>query len=127
MTFMSTGLHLRIIEILGESLHRAPPGTLAPHGDMVPYLIRSCGAHLSMGLQLAGPLIALIFIVNVLMALLARLAPRMNVFFAVGMTSTTVAGMVLVFASIPWFVAVHLESMRQAVGVAARILGLADG
>ena len=72
-------------------------------------------ASVALGLQLAGPILVMVWLVNVLVAVLARLAPKMNVFFSVGMTLTSSLGILLLAVSLPWLIAVHHEAVRQAV------------
>ena len=68
-----------------------------------------------LGVQLAGPVLALVFFVNVLVAILARLAPRMNVFFSIGMTLTSVFGVLIIVPSLPWMLAIHSAALANAV------------
>ena len=122
MTFFGVGLHLEVIEVVGRSFVASPPGAVTVDSTLMPYLVEAAGTHFTLGLQLAGPLICLVFIINVLMALLTRLAPRMNVFFALGLTATSASGMVLLWVAMPWFLTVHLEAVRQAVADLAEVV-----
>ena len=124
VVFLGSGLHLTVIELVGRSFEIMPPGSLDLGARPVPGLIDQAGQHFMIGVQLAGPLIALHFVLNLLMALLTRLAPRMNVFFALGLTATSVAGLLLLQASLPWILHVHLEEMRRAVHILGENLGL---
>ncbi|MBX2800671.1 MAG: flagellar biosynthetic protein FliR [Myxococcales bacterium] len=124
MAFLGTGLHLRVVELLGSSFHLVPPGQLAVGPELVPALVATVGAHFSMGVQLAGPLLALVFIVNVLMAVLARLAPRMNVFFAIGLSANIVIGLMLMWLSMPWFIMAHHSWLERSVAELGRLLGV---
>ncbi len=122
LVFLGTGLHLTILELVAESFRVSPPGGQVVDLSVVPSLIEAMGLHFALGVQLAGPLIALVFVLNVFMALLTRLAPRMNVFFALGLTATSVCGMLLLWASMPWWIRVHLGYLQQAVAGLARAL-----
>ena len=55
--------------------------------------------------------------------MLARLAPKMNVFFSIGMTVTSVLGILMMAPSLPWILAVHSAALATAV----ERLGLAWG
>jgi len=122
MVFLGAGMHLRALEIVGRSFDTSPPGSLSIAPETLPALVAAVGAHLSLGVQLAGPLLALVFLVNVLVAILARLAPRMNVFFSIGMTITTIAGIGLLWFTLPWLLSVHGGALDAAVSGIARLL-----
>lgn len=124
MVFLGAGLHLQVIELISLSFATYPPGQMSLDVSIVPALAEAAGHHFALGVQLAGPLIALHFVLNVLMALLTRLAPRMNVFFALGLTATSVVGMLLLEAAMPWLLTVHLDQMRAAVHQFGTFLGL---
>jgi len=124
MVFLGMGLHLEVLGVLAESFVRVPPGHLAPGVDLSGAVVATVGWHFSLGVQLAGPMLAMVFVVNVMVAMLARLAPRMNVFFSIGLTATMVAGIGLFWLSLPWILAVHVEAMQRIVSVLPRWLGL---
>lgn len=123
LAFVLSNLHLRVIEIVAMSFHRAPPGELAAAMGSMPMLIEAVGSSILLGVQLAGPVLAMVFVINVVVAILARLAPRMNVFFSIGMTVTGVVGLVLFFTVLPWLLAVHQGAIDHAVGAVGRLLG----
>jgi len=124
MVFLGLGLHLEVLIVIGESFVRVPPGQLAPHVDLASAMVATVGWHLTLGVQLAGPMLAMVFLVNVFVALLARLAPRMNVFFSIGLTATTVGGITLFWLSLPWILSLHAGAMQRIVSVLPRWLGL---
>ncbi len=124
LAFLAMGLHLRVLEILGRSFDVVPPGEISDGGPLLMDLVEIMGNHFAMGVQLAGPLLAMVFIINVLVAILARLAPRMNVFFSVGLTATTVAGLLLIWASLPWLLTTHLGWIERAVARIALQIGV---
>ncbi len=113
-----------MLEILGRSFDVVPPGEISDGGPLLMDLVEIMGNHFAMGVQLAGPLLAMVFIINVLVAILARLAPRMNVFFSVGLTATTVAGLLLIWASLPWLLTTHLGWIERAVARIALQIGV---
>jgi len=115
LTFLAAGLHSRCLEIVAASFHAIPPGTAGWQPDALQGLVEAVQAALALGLQLAGPILLMVWFVNVLVAVLARLAPRMNVFFSIGMTLTSSLGIVLLAVALPWLVAVHHAAVEQAV------------
>lgn len=115
LTFLATGLHNRCLEVVASSFHHLPPGEGVWTVDGLQSLVIAVEASVALGLQLAGPILVMVWLVNVLVAVLARLAPKMNVFFSVGMTLTSSLGILLLAVSLPWLIAVHHEAVRQAV------------
>lgn len=105
--FLGANQHLRVLEALAGSFHRVPPGHLVDVGVLTQALHDGIITALVVGTQLAGPIIALVFLVNVFIGILAKLAPRMNVFFSVGMTVNSIIGIWLFGVALPWMLDVH--------------------
>lgn len=120
LVFVSAGLHGRCLEIVAASFAYVPAGTAAmPHvgPGWAITLVSTCTA---LGVQLAAPVLAGVWLVHLFVALLSKLAPRMNAFFSVGMTVTGAAGLGLLLVSLPWVIAVHGEHLSHAVDAIAR-------
>lgn len=107
LVFLGLGQHLTVLVILSESFHAVPPGTPTNILDVAEVFVDMAGPILNSGLQLAGPSILLVFLVNSFVAVLARLAPSMNVFFSIGFLLTVLAGMFLLYLQFPYFLDVH--------------------
>lgn len=118
LVFIALGLHYRCLEILARSFDLVPPGSALPSAG-VGVLVEAVGGCLSLGVQLAGPIVAMVWVVHVFIALLSKLAPKMNAFFAVGTTATGVAGLCMLVVSLPWLLAIHGAAMVHAVDVLA--------
>ena len=119
LTFLATGLHLRCLEMVAASFHTVPPGAASWSAEGLQAVVQAAETAVVLGVQLSGPILVLVWLVNVLVAVLARLAPRMNVFFSIGLTLTSTAGILLLGFGLPWIIAVHHESVRQAVATLA--------
>ncbi|MEN0062811.1 MAG: flagellar biosynthetic protein FliR [Myxococcota bacterium] len=124
MVFLGMGLHLYVLQMLADSFTKVPPGHLAPSPDLPQAIIATVGWHFTLGVQLAGPMLAMVFVVNVLVAILARLAPRMNVFFSIGLTATTIGGMTLFWLSLPWILTLHADAMKKIIAAFPSWLGM---
>ena len=122
LVFLGLGLHLHTIEIVAESFASIPPGSLGMPVQGAPYIIDAVGMCIGLGVRLAAPILALVWLVNVFVAALAKLAPRMNVFFSVGLTINSVGGIALLAFSLPWIMAGHTAEMLQALRVVERML-----
>ncbi len=124
MVFLGLDLHLDVLRMLASSFAQVPPGHLAPHVDLAGALVATVGWHLTLGVRLSGPMLAMVFVVNVLVAILARLAPRMNVFFSLGLTATNLGGIGIFWLSLPWILFLHGDAMTRIVNALPRWLGL---
>lgn len=127
LVFLGLGQHLTVLVILSQSFHAVPPGSPLYINDAAQVFVALAGPVLRSGLQLAGPALVLVFLVNSFVAVLARLAPSMNVFFSIGFILTMLAGMALFFVSFPHFLDIHtrmveaiLERLPELVDAAGR-------
>ena len=59
------------------------------------------GEMLYAALQMAGPVLALVFLIHCFVAVITKLAPQMNIFFSLGMILTMVAGLWMVYVIMP--------------------------
>jgi flagellar biosynthesis protein FliR len=115
LAFVANGLHLRCIEAVGVSFTHLPPGAWTGNLDFLTLFPAAVESTIVLGVQLAGPILGLVWLVNLLVAILARLAPKMNVFFSIGMTLTSVLGIWMLAMALPWILAVHGAAVETAV------------
>ena len=118
--FLAADLHLRCLEGVALSFSRVGPGAVALDGVDVQQLVAAAEASVALGVQLSGPVLVMVWFVNLLVAVLARLAPKMNVFFAVGQTLTSVFGVYILAVAMPWVMLAHGDAVRAAVHALAR-------
>jgi len=118
LAFLSMGLHLEVIELIAQSLRVVPPGSVGDPTAGGVVLMAAVAAALSLGLQLAGPVVSLCWLVNVFVAILVKLAPNMNIFFSIGLVLTNLAGMALLAVALPWLLAAHGQALGDAVRLA---------
>ena len=65
----------------------------------------------------------LVWLVNVFVAVLVKLAPRMNIYFSVGMILVNVAGLALFAVGLPYFLTVHQEAILNATSKMSLAVG----
>lgn len=82
-----------VIEALARSFEVLPGLGLAAAGPVATALLRSFAVAFETGLRLAAPLMAIVFLVELLMGILAKTAPQMNV-MVVGFQIKITAGLV---------------------------------
>lgn len=121
--FLALDLHLRCLEAVAASFLHVPPGLAVPGPEVAHAVQASAGSCIILGVQLAGPVLALGLASQVIVAILARMAPKMNPFFSIGTTMTVVAGVGMLGLAMPWIAVAHLSALTDAVSTATMLLG----
>ncbi len=119
MLFIGIGGHWLVIRALAESLRVAPVGTLGlgPAAPMA--VVQLAGRVFVIAAQVAAPATAMLLLVNIALAVVARVVPQMNVFI-VGFPLMITVGMGVIVLALPAFAgfARHLvEGMARDLGV----------
>ena len=87
MVFLALDGHHMVIYGLGDSLRRAPVGTVLPRAIYIETLIPLLSLGVATALRIAAPVMVALLLTNVGIGLLARAAPQLNLFiFAFGVT-----------------------------------------
>ncbi len=107
-----TNTHHLLIRAAAASFRPIQPGTVAMHGAVGAAVVALGGKLLRSGLELAAPLAGILFVVNVAMALLARVAPQMNV-FTVGMPIAIAVGLFGLVETLPHVFAVFTRLLDE--------------
>jgi flagellar biosynthesis protein FliR len=100
--FLFLGLdgHLLLIRALVESYTVLPPGKFWLSADAINGLVQFGGLAFSAGLAIALPVGAAMVMVQLVMAVIARSTPTLNL-FAVGLPATLLGGLVLMALAVP--------------------------
>ncbi len=98
LVFIGLDGHLQLIAMLIDSYRTVPPGSdpLAHAGDLATF----GGFALSAGLMLALPVSAVLLLVNLLLAVVSRSAPQLNI-FSIGFPTLMVAGLLTLPLALP--------------------------
>jgi flagellar biosynthesis protein FliR len=100
LLFVAVNGHLALAATIVESYRALPPGNAWLGGDAINGLVLFGGVLFSAGLSIALPVAFAIVIVQIVMAMLARSAPQLNL-FAVGFPAALLAGIVLLAIAAP--------------------------
>jgi flagellar biosynthetic protein FliR len=122
LVFLGLGLDARCLEIVARSFAVVPAGAAGIPGGGADVAVRAVGECLVLGVQLAGPVVAMVFLVHLFVAILAKLAPKMHAFFSVGTTATGAVGVGMFAVSLPWVLSAHAGAMVDAVDAVTRTL-----
>lgn len=98
--FLAMNGHLALCTIIVDSYHSLPPGQAWLGQGQMRDVIMFGGDMFAAGMAIALPVGFALILVQVVMAMLARSAPAMNL-FSVGMPATILAGVVLLAIAAP--------------------------
>jgi len=98
--FLGIGGHLQLAAIIIESYRALPPGEAWLGARSIQELALFGGELFAAGLAIALPVGFALILVQLVMAMLARSAPSMNI-FSVGLPATLMAGLVLLAVAAP--------------------------
>jgi flagellar biosynthetic protein FliR len=100
LLFLAMNGHLLILSVLAESFRLLPVSTQPFAAGGFSALLAWSATLFSAGLMLALPLIAALFIANIALGVLARIAPQLNI-FAIGFPVTSITGFVMLTLALP--------------------------
>lgn len=78
LLFFSTGVDRDVIRVLGVSLEKFPVGQWAPSMESLDGMVHLGGGMFSIALRLAMPVMALLFLLELALALLGRMQQQLN-------------------------------------------------
>lgn len=113
LTFIAIDGHLMLIHALAESFRLFP---LTGGGASLDFerLVRMAAQLFALALTIALPFVAVLLLINVVLGVLARIAPQLNV-FAVGFPLTLAAGMALLLALLPYIETPLVAALERSV------------
>jgi flagellar biosynthetic protein FliR len=79
LTFLSLNGHLHLIKALGDSFEVVPPGGLFLTPKLMTELMLFAKQMFILGVRIAAPVILALFLVDLALALISRVAPQMNI------------------------------------------------
>lgn len=98
--FLATGGHLALAATVVESYRALPPGNAWIGGDSLMGMVLFGSTLFAAGLSIALPVGSALILVQIVMGVLARSAPALNL-FAVGLPAALLAGLVLMAIAAP--------------------------
>ncbi len=111
LVFLGLDGHLELIALIVESYQRVPPGgnPLSFAGDIAVF----GGSALSAGVMLALPVAAVLMLVNLLLAVVSRSAPQLNI-FSIGFPALMVTGLIALPVALPEMVTTMAHTVTEA-------------
>lgn len=108
---LASGLYAWPLEALAGSYRLIPPGAVLPGGDAAQGVVAATEAAFALALQLAAPFVAAAVVWQAAMGLLARLVPRLQVYFT-AMPGQLLGGLLLLSALSATVLGVWAEALR---------------
>jgi len=116
--FLGAGMHFECLDVLADSIQAVPPGSLVDPIRGSALIVDAVGTALYTGISLAGPLLVFVFSVNLGISILGRMAPNLQLFFAIGPAGTLSAALFLLGIALPTILAAWLWLVPEAVATA---------
>ncbi len=102
LLLMSINGHHLIISALVDSYKFLPIGGFKYTGDTMNLLVNSLSRAFEIGFKLSTPVVAIIFLTDVVLGIISKTIPQMNV-FVVGMPLKVLIGLLIIIISMPIF------------------------
>jgi flagellar biosynthetic protein FliR len=96
---VSAGVHRTVLAYLLESFRALPVGTPLAFTGSVPLFVELAGDAISVGVRLAMPLIGLSLVAQIVLAMIARAAPSLQI-FSIGFTVLIGSGLLVLATSL---------------------------
>lgn len=125
LLFLSMNGHLFLLQGLSESFALVPPGGLLINPALANHMLDFAGKIFVLGLKIASPVLASLFLVDLALALVSRAAPQMNVLF-IGFPLKVGVGflfMTLVFTALARFISDYIAGLGPMYETVLRASG----
>ncbi|EOC99721.1 flagellar biosynthetic protein FliR [Caldisalinibacter kiritimatiensis] len=103
LVFLLTNGHLVLIEALISSFKVLPIGNFTLSSVISAHIVRILSEVFIIAFKVSSPLLATIFITNIMLGILARTVPQMNV-FVVGMPLKIIIGLATMIITMPIYI-----------------------
>ncbi len=120
--FLSMNGHLALMQIIADSYRALPPGQAWLSFSAIGGIVQFGGLMFSAGLIIALPVGFVLLLVQIIMGLVARSAPALNL-FAVGLPATILAAVVLLAMATPAMADAISQVINQSLDQARLIAG----
>jgi len=80
LIFLAVDGHHVFLQVAAESYKILPPGVFNISGEAIPYLIKLSSRIFFLGIQFSAPILAVLLLSGLILGILARVFPQLNVF-----------------------------------------------
>jgi flagellar biosynthetic protein FliR len=124
LTFLALDVHHWILRMLAHSFETLPPGVATFGPGFFLTLLRTGGSVLSLGVQIAAPVLAATIVADLMLGLLSKAAPQMPVLF-LGPAVKAMMSLLLLAGALPYWPNIFSKVLQQSLGLSERLLQLA--
>lgn len=121
--FLAADGHLVLIDIIVDSYTALPPGNAYPSYDAIGGVLRFGSLMFAAALTIAMPVGFVLILVQIIMGVIGRSAPALNL-FAVGIPATLLAGIILLGVATPAMAEAIVRILSDALDGARMFAGL---
>lgn len=124
LIFLLINGHHLVLSALGESFNLVPIGSGMINGDLTNSLVFLGGKVFILAMKISSPILATLFLTDVMMGIIARTVPQMNIFF-VSLPLKISIGMLLVIITIgsfPWLIGTLVTEMGENLNLLLRMM-----
>ena len=125
--FLGADLHLVMLKTLANSFQPLPPFEIADPLSGAYLWVDYSSLVFEAGLQLAAPIIVMVLMINTFIAIMAKIAPTMNMFFSVGFIMSMFLGLILFTFMLPSMLYMMHTIIEEVILNLDRITDLAGG
>lgn len=118
--FLAADGHLLLISIIVDSYSALPPGNAFPSWNAIEGILRFGSLMFVAGLSIAMPVGFVLILVQIIMGVIGRSAPALNL-FAVGIPATLLAGVILLGVATPVMAEAIGRALSDALDVARMV------
>lgn len=115
--FLGLDMHLAAIQSLGKGLALAPPGSVGGMTAVLGGLVSLAELSFESAVQIAGPVTLVVFAVHLGQGILGRMAPNIQLFWAIGPMLSVGLGLAVLAAGLPSLLGAWLRLMPAALRV----------
>jgi flagellar biosynthesis protein FliR len=119
IAFLAANGHHLLLRVLHKSFEFFPPGKMPSIATLTGNIYEATAMMLTAGLQLAAPIIAALLLLMVILAILARIVPDMDIFF-ISFPLRIALGYIMLIALVPFI----YEFVSEAAKMMAKLLPL---
>ncbi len=120
LLFLSMNGHLALVGMLVESFHAMPAGGPGPGGEALWAFVAFASDMFAGAVQVALPAVTALLAANVMLGVITRSAPQLNL-FAFGLPITTALGLVLLLLALPSLAPAVARSLDAVLALLAGV------
>ncbi|OGQ93181.1 MAG: flagellar biosynthetic protein FliR [Deltaproteobacteria bacterium RIFOXYA12_FULL_61_11] len=124
--FLQLDIHHDVLRILAVSFDTMPIGPMSLSEETFNFVVAQGTKMFVVALKISAPILVTVTLSNLVLGIIVRTAPQMNIYFAVGMFGNIVLGMLILLFSLPFYLQLFRDlawDINRSVEHLVRLLG----